>query len=92
MNWDDMSDDQINERVAHTEHDGITLPDYCNSPDDAWPIIVEHCISIVPRRDDNLGESYAECNNGHITSWCDKKEGVLRAAMIVFLKLKEAQS
>lgn len=68
--------------------------DPCNNPEDAWPIIVGKQISLISRcangewkaqlhlgRDD-IFDSYASC-------W-DKNP--LRAAMIVFLMMKESEN
>lgn len=58
--------------------------DYCNNPSDAWPIIIKNRIHIDPPLKDFLpwkadrGVAF-ECTH----------ENPLRAAMIVFLKLKE---
>lgn len=64
--------------------------DYCNNPSDAWPMIVENQIHIIPRfyycprtKDD------WHCHrNGHSATDVNP----LRAAMIVFLKMKEGES
>ncbi|EPY2901203.1 phage protein NinX family protein [Cronobacter sakazakii] len=70
------------------------LPDYCNNPADAWPIIVDNEISLM----------YEEA----IGKWCAGKPywvdgcewqldidvmevNPLRAAMIVFLMMQESQ-
>lgn len=72
---------------------GAFAMDWCNNPADAWPIIVGKQISLISRcangewkaqlhlgRDD-IFDSYASC-------W-DKNP--LRAAMIVFLMMKESE-
>lgn len=60
------------------------LPDYCNNPADAWPIIVENGIGI--RKQSN-------------SLWCVSRQGgmypqynenPLRAAMMVFLRMQES--
>lgn len=70
----------------------IEVPDYCNNPSDAWPIILENEISLI---DPEL------C--GSIPDWCAVKfipeygvknvevyhKNPLRAAMIVFLMMQE---
>ncbi|HCN8607507.1 TPA: DUF2591 family protein [Escherichia coli] len=58
--------------------------DYCNNPADAWPIIEKHRISILDQ----------------LTEWCVDANGVspifdtrpLRAAMIVFLMMQDANN
>ncbi|EAA7276401.1 DUF2591 domain-containing protein [Salmonella enterica] len=68
--------------------------DPCNSPADAWPIIVEHEISII--KDSGL---HMWCSTDK-AYWCDGCEwqisqeimdaNPLRAAMIVFLMMQES--
>ncbi|MDU7405178.1 phage protein NinX family protein [Citrobacter portucalensis] len=58
------------------------LPDYCNNPTDAWPIIEKYRISFLDQ----------------LTEWCVDAKGVspvfeanpLRGAMIVFLMMQES--
>ena len=60
------------------------LPDYCNDPSASWPIIEKYRISILDQ----------------LTEWCVDAKGVspifdtrpLRAAMIVFLLMQEANN
>ncbi|MCU7334061.1 phage protein NinX family protein [Escherichia albertii] len=60
------------------------LPDYCNDPSTSWPIIEKYRISILDQ----------------LTEWCVDAKGVspifdtrpLRAAMIVFLLMQEANN
>lgn len=80
---------------SHSGGDYIEFDfDPCNNPEDAWPIIVGKQISLISRcangewkaqlhlgRDD-IFDSYASC-------W-DKNP--LRAAMIVFLMMKESEN
>ena len=62
--------------------------DYCNNPADAWPIITEAKISLLS----------VDCINGS-SSWLAKSRSCpsrgdsnpLRAAMIVFLMMKEGE-
>lgn len=72
------------------------LPNYCNNPSDAWPIIVEEKISIM--FDSTLPEY-----EGEYHEWCSaisscQKYGIqyqsnpLRAAMIVYLMMKESEN
>jgi hypothetical protein len=76
----------------------VNCIDFCNSPNDAWPIIVENRISIT-----TIGNGY--WNADLITSieeWGEDEDFVcsssgyyqhknpLRAAMIFFLKMKES--
>lgn len=58
------------------------LPDYCNNPSDAWPIIEKYRISFLDQ----------------LTEWCVDAKGVspvfeanpLRGAMIVFLMMQDS--
>ncbi len=70
--------------------------DYCNNPEDAWPIITENKISIMFDSTDTRYE-------GEYHEWCDaisscQKFGIqyqsnpLRAAMIVFLMMQDANN
>lgn len=66
------------------------LPDYCNNPADAWPIITGNRIGVIPAPEHGawraahrvIGE---DSNPRHFT----QDTNPLRAAMIVFLKMKE---
>lgn len=61
----------------------IDIPDYCNNPADAWPIIVEKKLSIYPS-----GERWGvEGFNADDPFYFDGNP--LRAAMIVFLLMQE---
>lgn len=65
------------------------LPDYCNNPFDAWPIIVENNISVyVIGGGDKRGEWGAEGFNPN--SPYHFNDNPLRAAMIVFLMMQES--
>lgn len=100
MKYEDMSDFEINCRV-HAEVMQISglnsfkAKDYCNNPSDAWPVITENKISIMFDSTDTRYE-------GEYHEWCDaisscQKFGIqhqsnpLRAAMIVFLKMRETK-
>ena len=125
MNYEDMSDHEINMAVTCIENncqgwattasntgfyhcgvDGggfyeVECVDYCNSPSDAWPIIVENKISIshsiaLYRADALVYNS--KFDNGFKIFKQDSQlgdtssRGALRAAMICFLKMKDAES
>jgi Bacteriophage P22, NinX len=61
--------------------------DPCNNPADAWPIIVEHSISLI-MHDEYKGQPWFACK-GRIDA---THANPLRAAMIVFLMMKEAEN
>lgn len=63
------------------------LPDYCNNPADAWPVIISSMISIRPvGNDGQLWEA-----SGMDGMRADYDKNPLRSAMIVFLKMKEGE-
>ena len=63
--------------------------DGCNNPSDAWPVIVENKINITYHSDgDACAEVFCESTNDWISVVCKKP---LRAAMICFLKMKDAE-
>lgn len=86
-----MSDFEINCRV-HAEVmeisglDSFKAKDYCNNPADAWPIIVDNKISLTCHH--SRGEWSAVFNAENI---CFHANNPLRAAMIVFLMMKEGE-
>lgn len=55
----------------------------CNNPSDAWPIIVENKISLIPSINDELYRAA-----GFRTDFVSN-ENPLRAAMIVYLMMQE---
>ena len=86
--------------VQHPHHaDGVSVGlyracgdyyewfDYCNNPSDAWPIILENNIWIQP---DMIGDGFWHCMdcNDDIHA---KDKNPLRAAMIVYLMMKDEE-
>ena len=117
MNYEDMSDFEINKMIAKVTGgdwdycDGVlwkddlhgfpTVFDPCNSPSDAFPIIVENNISIshsialyradalvYDKKFDNGFKIFKQDSQLGDTS----SRGALRAAMICFLKMKDAEN
>ena len=90
-----MSDFEINKAVATalgmdvsgaTEENNIMygyVPDICNNPSDAWPIIFENEISLVVVED---GVWIARFG-----SVFDESSNPLRSAMIVYLMMKDEE-
>lgn len=87
--------DKDSGRVIETGIVGYTkngLHDYCNNPEDAWPIITGNRIGVIPAPEHGawraahrvIGE---DSNPRHFT----QDANPLRAAMIVFLKMKEGE-
>lgn len=66
----------------------IDIPDYCNNPADAWPIIIEHHIAVVPYRH-TLPQAWPTAF-GVISKFTTEDKNPLRAAMIVFLMMQES--
>ncbi|HFQ6936263.1 TPA: phage protein NinX family protein [Klebsiella variicola] len=91
IRWVRGSTDVTTEKVAYSKK---SLKDYCNSPPDAWPIILRYRIGIMPYEVDEKHELHGK--------WCciaDKEFEVLpcdknplRAAMTVFLMMQESQN
>lgn len=83
--------DKDSGRVIETGIVGYTkngLHDYCNNPADAWPIITSSMISIRPvGNDGQLWEA-----SGMDGMKADYDKNPLRAAMVVFLMMKEAKN
>ena len=79
-----------NGATGHTKHSYV---DYCNNPSDAWPIIVENNISLELDKDclaeAYILETYASNSKSDRISVVD--DNPLRAAMICFLKMKDAE-
>lgn len=112
MNYEDMSDFEVNKAVSDIVHlnlfqldsngNGVFVSrstdkydfvnivhsnfDPCNNPSDAWPIIVENRITVSPYDDKTQGWSAT-----FDTSFFVDEDNPLRAAMICFLKMKDAE-
>ncbi len=90
IRWVRGSTDVTTVKVAYSKN---SLKDYCNSPEDAWPIIDENNITII---NDNPSIRFAVSEvaayfNGSNNIWSAHENG-LRAAMIVFLKMQESKN
>ena len=69
-----------------------TRVDYCNNPSDAWPIIVDNKIGVSPHGEKWMANNFNPSSVGSYqvqTMSYDKNP--LRAAMIVFLMMREAK-
>ncbi|EPR9026425.1 phage protein NinX family protein [Cronobacter dublinensis] len=97
MDYSKLSDDEINNMVGRVVSQRFRT-DYCNDPADAWPIILEHGISVA--FDKNEDEWVAWGDFAFDLAGWDMKEqpaeyehhvNPLRAAMIVFLMMQESQ-
>ncbi|HGM6831986.1 TPA: phage protein NinX family protein [Serratia marcescens] len=66
----------------------VIRKDFCNNPADAWPIIAESGIGVVPNKKD----PYAwDLSSGMLRGIKHSDANPLRAAMIVFLMMKDAE-
>lgn len=84
---------------ASVKHEGdnvvsvIGAVDYCNNPSDAWPIINANLIGVIPDEDGVTMHFYGDWV---ATAFCSTisytHKNPLRAAMIVFLMMKDAQN
>ncbi|HBH6867699.1 TPA: DUF2591 family protein [Serratia marcescens] len=67
------------------------MRDYCNNPADAWPIIVENFIAILPPKDKrDINAAWVAYDDENSESG-KMDPNPLRAAMIVFLMMKDAE-
>lgn len=94
-----MSDFEINCEIArlmgytekgfiHDLHSGVWNP--CNNPADAWPIIIENHIAVVPYKY-TLPQAWPT-SFGLVSKFTTEDRNPLRAAMITFLKMQESQN
>lgn len=103
MNYEKMSDKEINLEVAKHFYDHEWLErhehlhessfDYCNNPADAWPIIESIWCKLIGVGGYDfgvgLGETETTAWNANVHKYkCSK----LKAAMICFLKIKDAEN
>ena len=98
-----MSDFEINKAVSTalgmdvsgaTEENNIMygyVPDICNNPSDAWPVILESRISLRPEDmyEEAPHSGYWRADN-EAGNHCHH-ENPLRAAMIVYLMMKDGE-
>lgn len=90
-----MSDFDINSAVSMALLDKsanpsaryVAIGNYCNNPEEAWPIITEYRISIIDLNDKEWG-CRVEGAHGVMRAI---NENPLRCAMIVFLMMKEGE-
>ena len=112
MNYSELSDFEINKLVAKainpnftyvctatTGSSGMTtnLPNYCNNPSDAWPIIQDSRMCVNCYSDNGKGDyweasSYDSMNNNKKWECAQDDKNPLRLAMIVYLMMKDAES
>ena len=90
--FDAMTDPQINTAIdkillsnAQPHWNGVK--NYCNNPADAWPIITESRISIHSYKAQRGWQAFGQFDHVYADDL-----NPLRAAMVVFLKMKEAEN
>ena len=64
--------------------------DYCNHPADAWPIIVENAITVACSK--KINSTAWDSSKGLAYGAVAHDQNPLRAAMIVFLMMKDAEN
>ncbi|HEJ7888711.1 TPA: DUF2591 domain-containing protein [Serratia liquefaciens] len=70
----------------------VKLPDYCNNPADAWPIIIAKRIGVIPAPSDGLWRAaHRDVGADGTPHYFNQCKNPLRAAMIVFLMMKETE-
>lgn len=68
----------------------IACADYCNNPEDAWPVITKYKINIEFHQWKNdITKPYSLSNETGLSAYSDNP---LRAAMIVFLKMQDSKN
>lgn len=66
--------------------DDKQLPDYCNNPSDAWQIIIENSITFnYDTAQVHVGSYFSDT-----AKVSENRKNALRAAMIVYLMMKDA--
>ncbi len=107
MNHDTATDFEINKQVAkelghefcvshHPKSENAIIilsqrpdpVDYCNNPADSWPIIAGNGINFIFQKDALSNVVGSVCR---LSSFWGESSNPLRAAMIVFLKMKDAE-
>lgn len=85
--------------LAHINNDGFFFFDNgnvkckfdpCNNPADAWPIIIENHIAVVPYQH-TLPQAWPTAF-GLVSKFTTEDRKPLRAAMITFLKMQESKN
>ncbi len=70
----------------------VEVKDYCNNPSDAWPIISRNLIGTSPDEDGVTCHFYGDWTaRAFCSQICCTHKNPLRAAMIVFLMMKDVE-
>lgn len=65
--------------------------DYCNNPLDSWPIITENHINLSKHKKDDEWFAFTRADDLGVSEFQCKDKNPLKAAMICFLKMKDAE-
>lgn len=77
--------------IGNEEIVSIACADYCNNPADAWPIIVANRIGVIPAPSDGLWRAaHRDVGADGTPHYFNQCGNPLRAAMVVFLMMKES--
>lgn len=96
--YSEMSDEDINKLVAgHISFAdklmvGTGQKDYCNNPADAWPIIFRERITLTPKVTGYEWDAISPVILNDDIEHLHTDKNPLRAAMIVFLIMKDRES
>lgn len=104
MNYEELSDFEINKRVAKSkklkgthQQNGVAVSCYhgyfdpCNNPADAWPVIIGNKISLYSSHEDKWFARSEYSDNLLNYGYRCWDENPLRAAMICYLMMQEAK-
>lgn len=69
----------------------IPIPDYCNNPADAWPIIQNSGISLVYDGDDWLALHFSRTSLTYPNDHRKHPDKPFRAALILWLMMQESE-
>lgn len=100
MDYSKLNDHELNCKVALNFYDSDwvdkhwliadMIPDYCNNPADAWPVIADNHIGIMPFK--TCDAKAWPLSIGLLSGADVRDKNPLRAAMIVFLMMKDAEN
>ncbi|HCB0889380.1 TPA: DUF2591 family protein [Klebsiella pneumoniae] len=98
MDYSKLSDFEINRRVFSLvmngrdwNRQGSEVFDFCNNPDDAWPIILSNRISMIWDCSEDANSEWWNAVDQFDECRIQYQSNPLRAAMIVFLMMQESK-
>lgn len=96
VDYKELTDFSINCLVAALRLDDRMagkLPNYCNSPTEAMPLIIENRIGIIPSPENGKWKAAHRSVGGDNTPhFMNESTNPLRAAMIVYLMIKDGEN